>query len=86
MAKILEAALRAVMRTQNVEALIVATSSDVVYKIPRGPDKIQVLDVIQEGDHIIVRALKTEKICPVSKSPLDAYRGRGLHSRIELIE
>jgi len=86
MAKILEAAFRAVLRTQNVEALMVTTASDVVYKIPRGSDKIQIMDVVQEDDHIIVRALKMEKINPVSRSPLDAYRGRGNHKKCDLIE
>lgn len=86
MAKILESVFRAVLRTQNVEALIVTTASDVVYKIPSGSDKVQIMDVVQEDGYIIVRALKTEKINPVSKSPLDAYRGLGKHGKCDLIE
>jgi hypothetical protein len=80
MAKILEMALRAVRSTQTVDALIVQTSYDVVYRIPKMADGLKVEEVVDEGDFLYVRCLKTEKICPVAKSPLDAFRGRGLHS------
>ena len=86
MSKILEAALRAVTRTQIVEALVVHTASEVVYRIPKGEQNVSIMDVDVGDDYITIKALKVEKICPVSKSPLDAYRGRGLHSPKRLIE
>ena len=80
MAKILETALRAVRSTQTVDALIVQTSYDVVYRIPKMAEGLRVEQVVEEGEFLYLHCIKTEKIVPVAPSPLDAFRGRGLHS------
>jgi len=81
MAKILESALRLIKSTQNVDTLVVNTlSSDVIYRIPKSNDTLKIIDTIVDKDYITIKAIKIDKIVPVSVSPLDAFRGRGLHS------
>lgn len=80
MAKILEMALRAVLSTKTADALIVQSSYDVVYRIPKMAEGFRVEQVVDEDDFLYVHCTKPEKIVPVAKSPLDAFRGRGLHS------
>lgn len=83
MSKIFNLALSCVKRLATVDSTIVKTDTQIVYRMPRVfKDPHDVLEVYLEEDFItVVSSRKMEdvgKIVPVAKSPLDAYRGRGL--------
>ena len=82
MSRIFNLALACVKTLTTAESTIVKTDTQIVYRIPRAfKDHLERLEVIVEDDYLTVVASRfpeVEKIVPVAKSPLDAYRGRGL--------
>lgn len=86
MSKIFNLALSCVKRLIAVDSTIVKTDTQIVYRIPRVfKDPQDNIKVFLEEDFVTVvtsRGPEVEKICPVAKSPLDSYRGRGVMKKL----
>jgi hypothetical protein len=82
MSKIFNLALSAVRSIVNVESTVVKTDKEIVYRIPRGfLEADTITKAVWEGEYLVVvtsRLPDVTKICPVAKSALDGYRGRGI--------
>lgn len=79
MSQIFNSALKVVRLLQPISGQVVKTETEIVYSIPKVCTNTKIVKVEMDDDMI---CLVTEKIVPYAKSPLDAFRGRGIHTRI----
>lgn len=71
-------ALGRVLRLQERNAIVASDNLKTAVSIPF-EEKVGKLLEVKKDDKAIT--LVYEKIVPVARSPLDAYRGRGMHSK-----
>jgi hypothetical protein len=60
-----------------VEAVVAESDHEIIYKIPKMISEPRNPRIMFDDHSVYIVTDKISKLVPVSKSPLDAYRGRG---------